>query len=756
MNNKDKRVNSRLLLFLTLISVGLFMYEVILSRLFSVLLSYHYVFFIISLAMLGMGLGSFMEYKNRRGKRKTVDDKIIKFSVQLTLTMFFSFWLIYLLPFTSTIIYILISVVPYIYAGRLLTTVFSEYGEHSNKIYFVDLIGAGLAAIGSIVLLFSLGFISTVHVLFIIIFSSIFLIKRFKVYRKTQIAFAILIAVQLVGVFSTNVESWLKKNFNSYLSSPSTSLSRLRDGNLDYDILYTEWDGFARTDVVTFGENDTRRIVTINGSANASMLKWDGTEESVSYLKKDPGFLPYLMGEVYDVAIIGAGGGKDVVQALIGGAKNIDAIEINQSAINAVKSMGDYNGFIYDQPEVNVIVGEGRSILANSDKKYDIIFASLVMTGTSEAGYAMAESYIYTEEAFDIYYDLLKPNGKLVFIAHDSSDMYKIINTAYKTLQSNDVSTESIKDHMIVGIESVFHGEVEMMHSPLVVVKKDNVFNQDEISITTEFFENNTILPFHLGDLNENSYVSFLSNEDVTLQDVYRGTEMNIVPATDNSPYFYNFNKGISDVFIAIIGIISMILIIFIIYIKKERAMKPSIHFSLLGIVFMLVEVGLIQILTLYLEHPTLAFTVTVASLLIGAGIGSYFSNCKFWFTKKERHRGALGIALSLSLTLLLLWNFKNEFLSSDIWIKSIISFIISVGNGFFMGMLFPYSIQKVKRMGKQNLIPLLYGVNGIFSVLGSVLAIILSMQFGINFTLISGVMIYLTIFIFMPQFFKN
>ena len=87
--------------------------------------------------------------------------------------------------------------------------------------------------------------------------------------------------------------------------------------------------------------------------------------------------------------------------------------------------MGRYNGDIYGNSKVNVIVGDGRSILEKSNKKYDIIFLSMVMTGAEQAnGYALAENYIYTKEAVQTYYDHLKPNGKLVFVGHNNRNNF--------------------------------------------------------------------------------------------------------------------------------------------------------------------------------------------------------------------------------------------------------------------------------------------------------------------------------------------
>lgn len=753
------KIKKKLLICVSLISTSLFMYEVVLSRVFSVILSYHYVFLITSIAILGMGLGSIFEYKrnNREKITQQINEKIGKLMFQLAFAMLSSFLIIYILPYMTTLVYVLISILPYFYAGRLMTTFFTVYGANSSKIYFADLMGAGIAALASITLFYWIGFIPTISVLFIITFLSVFIWNFDRQHKKSLIISGLCIVIFIASSLLPNITNIFNGIFNAYLTSPTTSLERLSKAGIDNEIIYTKWDGFARTDVINMGQEKDSRVVTINGSSNAAMLKWDESKDSLPQLQKAIDFLPYIIGNTDDVAIIGAGGGRDVLQALVGGAKQIDAIEINQSTIDAVKEMGEYNGYIYEQPEVNILSGDGRSIIANSNKKYDVIFASLVMTGTSETvGYAMAESYIYTEEALKVYYDHLKPNGKLVFVTHGLSDMFKVGNTAYKILENKNIPQKSIKDYMIIGAKVQVHEEHQMVNTPIVMISNKS-YTDNEINEVDKFFEQNNFQLIHLPSKTEHSYFASLSNGQITLKEVYNQTNKNIVPATDERPYFYNYNKGIPDIFIGIfLIIIILILLFFVKPIIKEGVFKESVHFSLLGSVFMMIEIGLIQKMTLFLEHPTIAFVVTASSLLIGAGIGSYFSNHKYLCKKNGRHKGPLGAAFSLSITILFLTLVMPNLLGLSLLVKIMITIVFLLFNGFFMGTIFPYSIKIIKISKKGKYIPLFYGMNGVFSVFGSSLAIIISMQAGISMTTIIGIVIYLSIYIFMPVLLKS
>ena len=115
--------------------------------------------------------------------------------------------------------------------------------------------------------------------------------------------------------------------------------------------------------------------------------------------------------------MIGTGGGRDLLSALVFGARSVDGVEINPIIVNDVmrEKFRDYSGGLYDRPEVHVTVEDGRSFVRRSPKHYDIIQASLVDTwaATAAGAYALSENSLYTVEAFDDYLDHLTDRGVL-------------------------------------------------------------------------------------------------------------------------------------------------------------------------------------------------------------------------------------------------------------------------------------------------------------------------------------------------------
>ncbi len=747
----NKSIHLKLLLGIGMLSTSLFMYEIVLSRLFSTILPYHFAFLILSTAILGMGMGSIVELKKmkRSGYNDFPEVNLSILMLLISWSMLGSFLFMYFMPFISVIyVYIGIAAIPYIFAGGFFTNLFTTHGRYSNKIYFSDLIGAGLASVLCIGIFYYMGFTLSINIIFILVFLSslIFSVNSGKnIHMALSGGAAILF---MLITLTVNTAGILENNFTAYLTSPFTSLARVKNSGRTAGITYTKWDGFARTDVIEIEEEQDYRIVTTNGAANTLMVRYDG-ENDFHNLKEEIDYIPYLLKDEPKVAIIGAGGGRDVLQAIIGGAKEVDAIEINRSTVEAVKDMGDFNGNIYENPKVNVIVGDGRSILEKSNKKYDIIFLSMVMTGAAQAnGYALAENYIYTKEAFQTYYDHLTPDGKIVFVGHNTMDMQKIANTSLKLLKDNNVSRENFKKHIFIGGK----GHESMLHMPLVMVSKLPL-GMEEITRIKMFFNDNDYLILNLSGTEYTNYISDISDGKISLDEVIKRSKYEVKPSTDNSPFFYNFQKGIPVVFWLILSIIfGFIFIYFRRYLKEREVRDGAVQFSLLGMGFMMVEVSIIQKMTIYLEHPTTAFVTTIATLLIGAGIGSFFSNNKLYIREDGRHYGALASMASIISTLILVTLFHGSAFSLTLTKKLLIVIPMLLVNGFFMGMIFPYSISTLKSLGREEHIPIFYGINGVFSMIGTIIAILISMKIGITAALLLGGIFYGVVYALMPK----
>ena len=114
-----------------------------------------------------------------------------------------------------------------------------------------------------------------------------------------------------------------------------------------------------------------------------------------------------------DAAVIGVGGGRDILSAIWGGSRSVTGIEINGNLLNALQ--GPYRTFaaIADRPEVSLIHGEARSVLSRTDRRYDILQMSLIDTwaATGAGAFTLTENGLYTVEGWRVFLNTLAPGG---------------------------------------------------------------------------------------------------------------------------------------------------------------------------------------------------------------------------------------------------------------------------------------------------------------------------------------------------------
>lgn len=769
---KDKGTKSKISLLLSIffISVSLFVYQVVLTRLYSAVFSYHYVFLITSFAIFGLGIGSVFAYKIRTGIKKykikseisqqrmsqaNINEQIIKGSITLSLSYIFVIAFNYELPFeNSVIINIIFGTAPFIIGGYLYSILFTEFSEVSGKLYFADLVGSGIGSITVIFLLNNAGIFRTVILVCAIAFLPALILPAENI--KIKIIGFILPAILLTGfLLPGQYVNLIETNFKGILNNTSKTFGSMKKSGMSPEIVFSKWNAFSRTDVIKLPEEPDEMVLTIDGAANAPMYKFDGNVGSLEKFKADTGFIPFTIGSNDKTLLIGPGGGRDVLYALAGGSKNIAAVDINTSSIDAVEAFGEYNGKIYNRPEVKVYGEDGRNFVRRSTEKYDLIFLSLVMTNTSQGmAYALSENYIYTLEAMKDYLDHLNVNGKIAFLAHDQDDLSKIVATAIEALGRKGISEKDAPKYIAIFTKLMpqEHGGANMVMNPVVIIK-DSPFSESESKELMDTAQKNENVPLYTPFVYEQGVLQHIKKAHISIADYINGISTNATPATDDSPYFYNFNKGVPSTLILILLLVAIAsIILFAPFAVKNGNFKPTTYFSLLGVGFMMIEVPLIQKFTLFLGHPALAFTYVLAALLVGCGIGGYASNKRIFnesikaFYLPPLFVAVINIAMLLSLGFI----FQST-TALNPTIRIVISSVLVMFQGFFMGMPFPRGLKLIGESGRAEAVPVMWGVNGAASVIGSVLSVVISMTLGFTGALIIGAVIYLSV-----SFYKN
>jgi hypothetical protein len=253
-----------------------------------------------------------------------------------------------------------------------------------------------------------------------------------------------------------------------------------------------------------------------------------------------------------------------------------------------------------------------------------------------------------------------------------------------------------------------------------------------------------------------------------------------VSPVTDNAPFFFftlkldqilhpqALQRGMdwkNNLGVAVLGMVLAISLLAVLgflvlpLAMGARGQQPRplrlLYFVAVGLGYILVEIAFIQRFVLFLGHPVYALTVVVFLLLLSSGAGSMVS--RWWLAETSRvWLPLLLIAAALLLYVGVLPGLLGRLVGWPFMVKLAVSAGLLVPLGFAMGMPFPTGLRALAGAGggefpvaaagksSRNMVEWAWAMNAASSVLGSVLAIIIAIQFGLNVTLASGAAAYL------------
>ncbi|MBN2417360.1 hypothetical protein JXO52_16100 [bacterium] len=781
MSNKS----SNLYLGVLLTSASTILFEVALTKVFSVTMWYHFGYFTLSLALFGMGAGGLgayfrQHYLNRRFPA------ILK---QLTMLQAASFvvCIIFvlsvptmdLLNFTGivrlTSIFIFCAL-PFFLAGVIISTAIQHNVNNVSRIYFSDLIGA---ALGCLLFYVAITFLSGPGVVLfaciLAIGASIAFVERNKKNAiRTRIFILIITAATLFTVDS----------YTNIFTVRYTKTYKERK-----DILFEKWSPLARITVypkVFWRENaespfgwgmsskyksdEKRDQLWVEQDANAGtpITRYSGNKEELDYLKYDvTTFAYHLFPKIEDVFIIGAGGGRDILSALAFDVKQIKSCDINPITIHLVKdTYREFCGDIYHLPNVDVEVAEGRSYLRRQKNDYDIIQISLIdsWVATLAGAFSLAENNLYTVEAFQDYFNHLDDDGMLSltrFLFKPRNQTLRIAILAREALAEYGV-TDPSKAIAVVGTK-----RGDGMATTLIGKKPFSQHQLEKIRTKADSIGFDVLyLPGMAGS--DQDFYNALTADD--LDEYIESSYYDFRPPTDNWPFFFQmlyFSNAFDIIFKnkEIVGqrfnyvaplvltnlmIISglMVALFYFLPLSLSRKSKrlPSLFglfFISIGLGFMLVEVYLIQKGSLYLGHPTFSLTAVLFSMLTAAGLGSFFSGrFKENQLRVELMRtGAVLFGLLILMGPAMKWVCTNT-IELPLPLKFTIFIALVAVVAFFMGMMFPTGIRLLGPKQTDS-VPWVWALNGGASVMGSIFAMSVAMMFGYLQMLYLGCLCY-------------
>jgi spermidine synthase len=762
---------------IALSSFSALLLELALTRLFSVVLFYHFAFLAISIALLGLGAGGVCAHVSKpRLDKYELRGVATLCCVLCALAIPAVLEVVLHVPVTLelsggnfvrlTAIY-LASAVPFFLTGLQFSLIFARQSARIPRLYAADLTGGSLACLAIVPLLNGIGGPNA------ILFSAL----------CSAVAAVIWSPASKAKVTSFGLAGLLLLTIALNRSGRLTDVVWAK-GVRRQNVEFARWNALSRVEVDR--ASDGARIIVIDADANTYIMnadprQWPGSVWQHNLMAAAPAAVNILRPQgAY--AIIGPGGGVDVLRAVANGSRDVTGIEINPIIANTIMRgrYADFAYHLYERPEVRLQVAEGRSFIRNSAQLYDVVQMTLVDTWASTAAgaFALSENNLYTSEAFQEYFRHLKPDGIIAVTRWEfrqPREALRVVSVAMDAMHRLGITQAA--DHFIV----VSQGELDEDGINVAVLAKRSGFTAEEERNVERHIQLHPPLqllyaPSHRV-ANAFSHL-ILSNDPVGFSRAY---QFNVSPVTDNAPFFF-FTLKANDIIrklddaegmdwkvnlgVAVLGMLLLIstaavgvfLLLPLLVGKLGRGHPLSLlYFIAVGLGYILVEVSFIQRFVLFLGHPTYALTVVIFLMLFSGGCGSFAS--RRWFSGGS---GALAPLLAvlamLMVYVVVLPTLLNYCAGLGFGWKLLMSAVLLIPLGFAMGMPFPTGLKAlggsvVEAPGGSQLGPVewAWAMNASASVLGSVLAIVIAMEFGLTATLACGALAYVLAILFRP-----
>jgi hypothetical protein len=711
-----------------LITLSGLMFEIGLTRIFSATIWYHFAFVAISVALLGWGLGGFALHALRRRFAASFD-KAGMLTLLYAASIPLSLWSIVHFPFhpDRLAFYFAASCLPFLLAGSSLSMVFSLRREQAGTLYFADLLGASLGAVAVTFLLSWLGAEQAVLAVSLApVAAAALLSKRVRMPA---------IAVGLVLLAAIVVQE--RSGFFSIKSAPTKGMYRHMAAHPGSRLALTGWNAYSRIDAVT-GYPDSLARLYIDSDAWTGLHRWDGDVKSIEHFRTWFRARPFTFTPEAKTLVIGPGGGSDVLVALGSGSQQVTAVEMNPLMLGFVRSFGADAGNLYDHPQVETILSEGRNYLSRTDRRFDVIFLGFVdsWAAVASGGLSLSENYLYTTEAFQAYYDHLTPDGALT-IMRWREDVPRLVSNAVALLGAEEASKR-----VLVLMEK--RGTAEDPPQMIFMLRR-RAFTEAETAVIMKDWTEATpvIVPGHVA---EGAYGDLLSGRK-TMEQYVDEAPVRAGPVFDDRPFFFARQKpwglpqsmmiAFVQVLLPLVAICGVLLVLGRPANASPAAYRASLaYFSCLGVGFIVVELALLQSMTLLLGHPIFTLSVLLFTLLAAGGLGSSFS-ARFRTPVVCGVIAAAGLFYALALPRLV-----PALLPLPLTARILIAIVIVAPLGFAMGMPFPSGLRRVGN-GQLPDPPFFWGLNGVMSVVGSIGTVLIAVTLGFQVAMIVGAACY-------------
>jgi len=766
-----------------LLSLGVILFEVSYTRVFSYKLVYYFTYVIVGIALLGLGASAVCVTLSPRLRRAAASRLLPVCCLAAAASVLLGYLAVALTPVNamdliaalsplrpatvlreggSLALVCLVLFAPFFFAGLAIAAIFATHADRIARLYGVDLVGAGLGCMCAVPLLALLtppGGVLAAGFVF-----SVAGVRTMLANARRLLLPALAVAAALaVGALAPD-------------RLPDVVPDRVKDQSTP---LFSRWSPVFRIDVVpSITSGDRSRLVLHDGLLGSTLQRFDGDWSALSRFEHDSRSVPFRLLEAGPrVLVIGAAGGHEILASLYFHASHVTGVELNPATVSLLTTdFADYTGHLTDDPRVTLVNGEGRSFLGRDQASYDLVWfvapdSYAAMNAATSGAFVLSESYLYTVEMIMESVRHLAPGG-VVCAQFGEAEFDRKPNRTARYLGTareafRRLGIEDFERHVLVSTTN------ELFFLSTILLRREP-FAAEQL---TRFREATAAVPRtvvrHAGTVDPDEPIGkVVALPPAALADWYRDQPFDVRPVTDDAPFFWHFvrfrdapsglarygktffEEGTGErLLLVLLVLVTLLAAVFLLapmvalggtWRAVPHKARAAVYFAALGIGFMFLEVTLIQRLTLFLGYPTYSLTVTLFALLVSTGVGSLLSE-----TGGSRRRALVRRAAVLVILVPFYAFALPPLLAGAVgWplgARIALAVVCLTPLGLCLGGFMPLGLATVASLtaSREEFVAWSWAVNGFCSVVSSVLATILAMEIGFSAVMLVALAAY-------------
>jgi uncharacterized membrane protein YhaH (DUF805 family) len=488
-----------------------------------------------------------------------------------------------------------------------------------------------------------------------------------------------------------------------------------------------------------------------DGLSNVKVARWDPAAKPADILPYSLHHtLPFLMGhEPKRTLVLFAGVGRDMVEldGMSQGKADITGVELNPAVVDLYRDPlleGMNLRAFHARPNMHLVVREGRDFLNNDHGRYDLLFVAT--NGSINAGRTgHTRKYLDTYEAMASYLDHLAPGpgSMMVFVNQPVLHKAESLRMLFAERGLGDFG------------KAVFaFGAPETRGQDSMVVKPGGL-TQDEIAAIDRkvaawpyarqvlYSPSGAGLPSFVDAVLGRTRGPLVTDDRPFVREV-SWRDFELLPAKarfGDQLYASSWIKVFTILIFGVVSVVVMAMVALGLGLRRGRERRVPwpwvLYFFVAGVSYMCVEIGLIAKTELFLGSPLYAVAVILALFLAGSGLGAYL---------QDRLRVFRGPAtLVLPAVAAIAWGVltthlcNTRLLSLPLPLKILCAAVCVVPAGTFLGMFYPFGVERVVAAGRRSAVPATYAMATLSSVWGSSWAMTAIPNLGFSAVILMG-----------------